>query len=242
MPKKFESHKFSFYNLNNDSPEFTFNIKPYPDELLSSWITRLSEANFCSFSYFLNNFYRNELELLQKDVKKPQFTNFDIDINPLDEIITILSEKSGINSQEIEKMAVNTGSIDLPKEFYFKNTSKKYCTLRYCPLCLQEYPYFRKKWKFAFITHCEKHHIYLNNKCPNPNCGKNIVLSKKQSDEPITNCVYCGWDLSKSEIHDISKNDNNDYVSRKLIGILEKNEWSASNLELFTTSDYFDEK
>lgn len=78
---------------------------------------------------------------------------------------------------------------------------------QYCPLCLSEDPtYFRKSWRLLFVTACEKHKVYLHDRCPH--CQSRINLRKSylkdiQNEIPTHNCLRlcstCGYELSNTK-------------------------------------------
>jgi hypothetical protein len=78
--------------------------------------------------------------------------------------------------------------------------------LQYCPLCLAEdkVPYYRRKWRLAFLTSCEKHHVLLQDCCPH--CRSPINFHRndtgtfhKYMAESLTLCHACSVDLRISE-------------------------------------------
>lgn len=106
--KKYKVHEFSKFKLSKNSNQFPFIVCPKKNEILSSWIARLAEANFSSFSYFLNNLYLTEKDLLLKNDNRPNFSNVDINTQCPPQIINILSEKTGIKKNEIEFLTMNS--------------------------------------------------------------------------------------------------------------------------------------
>jgi hypothetical protein len=74
--------------------------------------------------------------------------------------------------------------------------------LQYCPLCLAEdkEPYFRRKWRLAFVVSCERHHTLLHDRCPR--CGAAINFHRdelgnhrKLVASSLTLCHICRFDL-----------------------------------------------
>jgi hypothetical protein len=76
--------------------------------------------------------------------------------------------------------------------------------LQFCPGCLAEDrdPYFRRCWRLAFVTVCEKHRAPLSDRCPE--CGLAVNAARNEPDndamtvvEIMTGCYGCGFDLRK---------------------------------------------
>ncbi|MCP9493372.1 MAG: TniQ family protein [Pyrinomonadaceae bacterium MAG19_C2-C3] len=77
--------------------------------------------------------------------------------------------------------------------------------LQYCPQCLAEdsEPYFRRKWRLAFVCVCEKHQIILRDccsKCEAPiNFHRNELGDhRKAVADSLTHCYHCRHDLAKT--------------------------------------------
>jgi hypothetical protein len=76
--------------------------------------------------------------------------------------------------------------------------------LQYCPRCLaeDEDPYYRRKWRLAFIVICEKHCIILYDRCPN--CNEPVNFHRDEMGDhrkfvavSLTLCHICRFDLRK---------------------------------------------
>ncbi len=114
------------------------------------------------------------------------------------------------------------------------SSSKKLGALRFCPLCLKEdkIPYFRKFWRTRLATFCEKHKIYLYDRCSNPECERPINISLVKYENTIKECVYCGVDLSTSDVIKIPDNSSYIGIIKKLKSVLREGKWTYSNEEL----------
>lgn len=76
------------------------------------------------------------------------------------------------------------------------------CGLQFCPRCLaeDEEPYFRRRWRLAFMVVCEKHHVLLQDRCPGCRAAVNFHHSelgsfKRFAAGSLTICNLCGLDL-----------------------------------------------
>jgi transcriptional regulator with XRE-family HTH domain len=95
--------------------------------------------------------------------------------------------------------------------------------LNYCPLCLQEKPYYSLLWRFIHIKCCEKHKCNLLDSCPH--CGNRLPLFSTPFQIGI--CPKCNYDLRLSNVEFV--NDS----------IYWKNSCAIDDLKLFLSSqDY----
>ncbi|WP_083384156.1 TniQ family protein [Cupriavidus sp. USMAHM13] len=85
---------------------------------------------------------------------------------------------------------------------------------RWCPHCLleDEMPYFRYGWRFEFSLYCEKHAVWLKDRCSH--CGALIDLSlsgtkshRRSIPKPITMCMTCDADLREQQSREIDARD-----------------------------------
>lgn len=67
---------------------------------------------------------------------------------------------------------------------------------QFCPLCLAEdqVPYFRLRWRLHFVTACERHHVFLLDRCPG--CHEPIHPLKAVRTQHGLECHKCGINLS----------------------------------------------
>ncbi|MGA9995644.1 MAG: TniQ family protein [Pyrinomonadaceae bacterium] len=178
-------------------------LKPMEDELLSSWLVRLARFHGLKLHKFSSTVWPGK-----------QIWNRDIDKSADAEIVRTLSVKTGT---PVERVKVTTlaayedilyekhnlfgpSSWIMPVGVYHR-TRKKF-GLQYCPLCLAEdkEPYYRRKWRLAFMVLCEKHHIVLYDRCSK--CAEPINFHRdelgnhrKQVATSLTRCHVCRFDL-----------------------------------------------
>lgn len=178
-------------------------LQPKRDELLSSWLVRLSMAHgqklhtFCSITW-----------------PKKSIWNRDIDKSADADIVRILSAKTATPIERVRAMTVagyegtlyekhnrfGPTSWIMPIGVYHRKRVQY--GLQYCPSCLaeDEAPYFRRKWRLAFITICEHHHRVLHDRCPI--CGAAVNFHRdelgnfrKFAPTSMTLCHSCNFDL-----------------------------------------------
>ncbi len=235
-PKLCKTHKLSTLEINYTPTLFSMNPKPFPDELFSSWLCRLAKANFFSYIQFLRNFTEIDYEIM-KNMSNKQYWMFDLDKKIPLELLNALSRKTGLSKEKILKLTLKEWEDIIYHLFFTRkgsSSSKKLGALRYCPLCLKEdkIPYFRKFWRTRLATCCEKHKIYLNDRCSNLDCKRPLNISLVKFEKSIKECVYCGADLSNSDVIKIPENSSYIRIITNLKSILREGKWIFSGEEL----------
>lgn len=191
------SYVTNFIDLS-DKP-FIVRPQPLEDELLSSWLVRLSLAHDTVPTSFMNMHF-------------PEYKNIvfsrDVDVWAPEEMLTKLAKKSNYSYEQIYNLTLRSYIGTILPEFnpsgwnryfrYLKNRgrSNKLHGQKYCQTCLQEdnIPYFRKKWRLKSISKCKKHHIELADRCPK--CKIPISFYKVTIDGiGYTKCWKCNKHL-----------------------------------------------
>lgn len=176
------------------------------DELLSSWLMRLAMANgqklhtFCSVTWTGKAIW-----------------NRDIDKSADAEITRTLSYKTGVSVERARETTLATyegilferhntlgpASWIMPVGIYHR--TRRCFGLQYCSQCLGEdkIPYYRRRWRLAFMTVCERHHSLLHDRCEQ--CGVAVNFHRnelgnyrKLAAESLTLCYACGFDFRES--------------------------------------------
>ena len=176
-------------------------LKPKEDELLSSWLVRLARANSVKVHTLTSSAWPDK-----------SIWNRDIDKSADDELLRALAEKTGTSYEwafqttlrayegfvyEKHNPSGNTPWI-MPVGVYHR--TRRLYGLQYCPECLAKdrEPYFRRKWRLAFVTICEKHCTLLQDRCPK--CMAPVSFHRVQYDAPaMTLCSECGFDLRQAK-------------------------------------------
>jgi hypothetical protein len=177
---------------------FLFIPPPLPDELLSSWLTRVAHEHARRLPNFLTLFVKRE---------GSRITSTDLDFQYNEQLFQVLAQKSGLNEKTIYKMSLRNEEGYLftcnnclypPKQIRKLTDKRTHFGLMYCPQCLQEdkIPYFRKQWRYYFYNACPKHNIYLTDRCWK--CYKPIKLSKLEIKQDLSFCAHCGYDLKNT--------------------------------------------
>lgn len=235
-PKLWKTHKLSTLDINFTPTLFAMNPKPFQDELLSSWLCRLAKANFFSYVQFLRNFTEIDFKIMKNSNIK-QYWMFDLDKEIPNELLSALSRRTGLSKENILKLTLKEWEDNIYYRFITRKgsiSSKKLGALRFCPLCLKEdkIPYFRKFWRTRLATCCEKHNIYLYDRCSNPDCKRPINISLIKYEKSIKECVYCGIDLSNSDVIKIPENSHDIGITKNLKSLLREGRISISDEHL----------
>ncbi|HSI44482.1 MAG TPA: TniQ family protein [Methylotenera sp.] len=188
-------------------------LKPYPNELLSSWLVRLAHAHGLKLQSFCAIVFGPGKSIWNRDIDK---------LSP-DWLLKHLAIATGTSLKRVKETTLksyegilyerhqpngNTRWI-IPLGVYHR--IHQHPGLQFCPVCLasDKEPYFRKYWRLAFYTECEKHHILLHDRCPH--CGEAVNFHRVEmgirsliKPRSIVNCYKCNYDLrdaSKNVIH-----------------------------------------
>jgi hypothetical protein len=187
------------------SPLWPVRYKPFPDELLSSWLVRLARGHGLRVQTFCNLIFGNQLQVWNRDIDR---------LGP-DWLVDVLSERTGT---PIETARVTTlrsfegrvypvfrtsGTLQWITTLQIFHRTRQGFGMQYCPQCLFEdqVPYFRKAWRVAFVTTCSRHQCMLRDRCRA--CGAGVAFHRGdmgslqgQHRESIADCFACGTSLA----------------------------------------------
>lgn len=196
----------------------------FPDELLSFWILRVAHANRVKLQTFTNTTFPRTESPWAKDIDRSASPAF----------IERLSLRTGASVEEIKGGMLTSyeGTVFerhnemgntpwvLPLGVYHR-TRRAY-GMQFCPQCLfwDEEPYFRRRWRLAFVTICDKHGNLLHDRCPQ--CEAPVVFfrndlghRKGYSLADHTRCWQCGFDLRRSPVWGADWLDAQSYITLK---------------------------
>jgi len=213
---------------------------PYPDELLSSWLTRIAHS-----------YYIAPKELFSKHLSSYKLYLRDLDILALPpEALRLLSYLTQTSERTITNIQLQTHVLGIIQEFIAQNgknrwimpssgltdlTKRRSSCLRICPICMKEKSYFPISSKFLFITTCTKHHVYLIDRCPK--CSSPILPIKTSPPKKIYDCNRCGFDLRKSRMISASEET---VVTTKFLYYSIKHKYFFHYGNKYRMLDYFD--
>jgi len=170
-----------------------FRPKPLDDELLSSFIGRLSVGLGMKPITFLNSIMGSRKNLLAQDLDNFAPPNLvmrlaagcDVD---QDELLrcTFTSFQGALNHNH-NKRGRNPWILPITID----NNARLRPGLQFCPACLkEEKPYFKKVWRLAFVTACSQHGTRLRDRCPH--CSQPIRPLEAATP---WQCSHCDGDV-----------------------------------------------
>jgi TniQ len=182
-------------------------VMPQEDELLSSWLVRLSIAHGQKLHTFTRLLW-NKSGIWARDIDKT--------ITP--EQLQVLADRCGVTFDTAHKTTLSD-YVGWVYETHKPLGANPWLTTigiyhrkrikfgqQFCPKCLSEdaRPYFRRHWRLACFTICTKHKIQLFDCCPKCESPVNFhrdELGNYFSFAPtqITRCFNCQLDLRRCE-------------------------------------------
>lgn len=177
------------------------------DELLSSWIVRTAHANRIKLQTFTTLALGETASLWNRD----------IDRCASDALLLRLSTQTGSDVETLRQGLLSTldGAVFerhtplgntkwiLPLGIYHRTRHR--FGVQFCPLCLffDEKPYYRRTWRLAFATICDRHGCLLHDRCPH--CEAPVAHFRndlgRRRDYRIgdhVSCWNCGFDLRRA--------------------------------------------
>ncbi|WP_066350469.1 TniQ family protein [Aliarcobacter skirrowii] len=173
--------------------------KPFEDELLSSWLTRVAIEHKRKLSIFLSLYVKKEGNSIARN---------DLDFLYDEKLFEALVNKSNLTKKDIFKMSLRSeegylyscsdNNLYPPNQIRKLVDKRNHYGLMYCPKCLADdkIPYFRKKWRYQFYNVCTKHEIFLTDRCWV--CYERVNFSKIVHNKNLAICSKCEKDLRTS--------------------------------------------
>lgn len=183
-------------------------FKPLPDELLSSWLMRLSHGHGMKVQTFCNLIFGNRRQVWNRDIDRlaPAWL--------LDELIfrtgTPKDVAYGTTLKSFEGVLFGAhkpaGTLQWIQTLKMYHRKRQGFGLQLCPYCLQEdvIPYFRKAWRVTFNTICPIHRCMLIDRCPS--CLIGIAFHRVETGDQkteslnwsLSSCHHCGYEIANS--------------------------------------------
>jgi hypothetical protein len=173
--------------------------QPAVDELLSSWLTRLSLAHGLDV---------RTLGAVLRPGKGIGSGDIDRCVHPT--ILAGLAEKTATSINQVWAMTLNAYAGRLFVELKSNTTRwllmnamqghrRQLNALQFCPQCVRSdpSPYFRRHWRLGFVTVCGRHRRRLLDCCPLCQEPVNYQCLDRQAHS-ITCCHQCGFDLRRA--------------------------------------------
>lgn len=176
---------------------------PLQDELLSSWMARLSAGNGLDLRRFCT--------LLWPGVR---VWNRDVDQSGDHRVYELLAARTGVDAADAQGTILRgyegvvyathkpSGGTQWVLPLGLLGRARRALGVQFCSDCLAEdaVPYFRRAWRLACVAVCIRHGTPLSNRCPQ--CGVRfayhrgeLALAGGQARMQICLCMACGFDL-----------------------------------------------
>lgn len=145
-------------------------FRPAPDELFSSWLSRLAIGNVSKLHTFSSIIF-SKRPIWDRDIDKFADNAHITEIaayTGIEEDLIFSTTLRAYEGKIYELHNPNGNSPWLMPIGVFKRIRSRF-GLQMCPQCLREdaeEPYFRKFWRISWATICTKHEIMLLDKCP----------------------------------------------------------------------------
>ncbi len=180
--------------------------KPFSDELLSSWIVRVAEANGIKLQRLCWDLFGN--------TRSPW--NRDIDRSAPKWLLKAMCEHTGTNYWDayhttltiyrniVYPRRLSAGQLRWILPVRTHGMRREGYGQQFCPQCLAEdfEPHFRKTWRLALFTFCPTHGVMLYDACPR--CGGPVIFHRRdfgvelEKAGPICRCHACGFDFREA--------------------------------------------
>lgn len=178
--------------------KFPLFVRPYKDEVLSSWLVRNAISHDLKYISLLDamglrNSYFRDIDLFPNeglvDKLSYYFPQTKIGINNL----TLVKRKENFILFETNP-AIIWAFICLGPKHRF-NKDKRFV---FCPECLFESNYCRKNWRYSFYVVCNKHHCMMLDACQNCESPFNYMRSETgnlsiKRTLSFDKCERCGF-------------------------------------------------
>ena len=179
-------------------------LQPLPDELFSSWFTRLAKANGLRPHQLGQTIAGRGRQLFSGDIDRGVWSD------PGSELASLTNTSKKLLEQTYLRAYVGYLWPDRPVHGVWRhvlhlangNRTERSFGLQFCPQCLAQdsTPYFRKHWRLVFCVVCDVHGCELQDRCPH--CKAPLVPHRSDIGEKrlelapkITQCQFCRQSL-----------------------------------------------
>lgn len=188
-------------------PLWPYHPKPYPDELLSSWLVRIAHGHGLKVQSFCTLIFG----------RHRQVWNRDIDRQAPDWLVEALCTQTAVNLTQGLATTLRMYEGMLYPNFTASGLLRWILPLRmhhrtwqghglqFCPVCLSrdKEPYFRRRWRVGFYVWCTRHQCLLHDRCPD--CAAPVAFTRQEMGKPGAStttpmcfCHACGFDLRQA--------------------------------------------
>lgn len=198
------------------SPLWPIRYKPYPDELLTSWLVRLAYGQGLKVQTFCNIIFGNRHQVWNRDMDR---LGSEWLVGELSRCTgTPLAKAYGTTLRAYEGVLYPkfraTGSLPWIQTLKMYHRRREGYGMQFCGACLAggPWPYFRKAWRVSFNTICVRHDRMLHDRCPE--CGSAVMFHRMEMGrgsafdvDSMAACHACGFNLCDSPVEPIKSYD-----------------------------------
>ncbi len=160
-------------------PLWPIHPKPFPDELLSSWMVRIAHA----YRIRPASFWKHQAGSVH--FRK-------VDLTAEDRLLHLIGLKTGT---PLDRVVATT--LRAYRECGVDWHGGHENVIRFCPACLEERPCFRRRWRLDFFTVCDVHEFFFHNRCPS--CRGLVRMERVPPGAgSVAMCHNCGFDLRRA--------------------------------------------
>lgn len=178
--------------------------KPLPDELLTSWLIRIAQANGLKLQTFCDIVFGKQHQLWNRDIDRsaPLWLLASLAEHTRTPLSAVKQTTLAIYCGRLYRKHHSAGQLRWILSTGIYHRKRRRCGIQFCPQCLNEddEPYFRTRWRVAVLTFCPTHRILLHDRCPV--CHAPLAYHRRELGRPtITDtgvlclCHACDFDL-----------------------------------------------
>lgn len=215
--------------------------KPLPDELFSSWVVRIAEANGIKLETMTHLLFGANLVPWNRDIDRlaPKW------------LLKEICARTGTSYWDAYRTTLagyrtrlyphrkDSGQLRWILPLRISSTKRDGFGMQYCPECLAKdrEPYFRRKWRVAFYTFCPEHKIMLHDCCSV--CGAAVTFYRRDFKRAINEakeiyfCYQCQFDLRTASQEPVAIHDDGAlHLYVEMLQALERSSHDANQFNL----------
>lgn len=181
--------------------------QPKRDEIFSSWLCRIAKGNGIKLHTLEVKLWGRGKQIWTRDIDRS------VDTATLTKVAAVSgtpierAQETCLRSYEgklFEQLNV-AGNSDWILPSGVVHRKRKHRGMQFCPLCLATDidPYYRKTWRLALSTFCDRHDVLLHDCCPR--CQSPVMFHRQELGnrgawkvESLSFCTTCGFDLKRA--------------------------------------------
>lgn len=171
---------------------WTFKLKPFPDELLSSWLVRVAFAHGQN-PYIFHNLHLPGLPIWNRDVDRAHPAGLLEGLSAVSGLsVRRIKAASLVRYRSLRSGAPINGEWPFVLAAGIYHRKRRRHGLQFCPNCLGSgTAYFRRNWRLAFVLKCEVCSMPMSDACPH--CDAPLAPHRALSG--LGTCHRCGGNI-----------------------------------------------